>query len=174
MSLFKLKTLWSRAFSDEEFDEKHLAVGKIGRQPAIAVGNFQGKLRVFVVSKNKEVEVRAIYENQFENGVIDVKFVSHPDERIRHNTIGVLFFKRFAFLSFEANGDSFEARLSYVDVDAAFGIGVSPISVMTLNSTIQYLNPMEVQKIKVADPIFPFARFMSKIYFVDGEELVEI
>lgn len=33
---------------------------------------------------------------------------------------------------------------------------------------------MEVQKIKVADPIFPFARFMSKIYFVDGEELVEI
>lgn len=59
-------------------------------------------------------------------------------------------------------------------MDAAFGIGVSPISVMTLNSTIQYLNPMEVQKIKVADPIFPFARFMSKIYFVDGEELVEI
>lgn len=62
----------------------------------------------------------------------------------------------------------------YVDVDPSFGIGVSPISVMTLNSTIQYLNPLETQKIKVADPIYPYTRSMSKIYFVDGEELVEI
>jgi hypothetical protein len=55
MSLFKLKALWSRAFSEEEFDEKHLAVGKIGRDPAIALGNFQGKLRVFLICKNKEI-----------------------------------------------------------------------------------------------------------------------
>ncbi len=45
---------------------------------------------------------------------------------------------------------------------------------MTLNSTIQYLNPLEIQKIKVADPIYPFTRSLNKIYFVDGEELVEI
>lgn len=45
---------------------------------------------------------------------------------------------------------------------------------MTLNSTIQYLNPPEIQKIKIGDPIYPFTRSMDKIYFVDGEELVEI
>jgi hypothetical protein len=100
MSLFKLKSLWSRAFSEEEFDEKHLAMGKIGRQAVIALGNFQGKLRVFALSKNREIEARCIYENQFENGIIDVKFVTHPDERIRHNTIGVLFFKKFAYINF--------------------------------------------------------------------------
>ena len=55
MSLFKLKSLWSCAFSEEEFDEKHLAVGKIGRQPAIALANFQGRLRVFLFSRNREI-----------------------------------------------------------------------------------------------------------------------
>jgi hypothetical protein len=65
MSLFKLKSLWSRAFAEEEFDEKHLAMGKIGRQPALALGNFQGRLRVFVIYRNQEVEARSVYENQF-------------------------------------------------------------------------------------------------------------
>jgi hypothetical protein len=55
-----------------------------------------------------------------------------------------------------------------VEVEPSFGIGISPISVMTLNSTIQYLNPLEIQKIKVGDPIYPFTRSMSRIYFADG------
>lgn len=170
MSLFKLKSLWTKVFSEEEFDERHLAVGKIGRQAVMAVGNFAGLLRVFMIYKNKEVEVRSIYENKFEGPIVDVKFVTHPDERIRNGTIGVLFFRKFAYLNFEsANGESFEPKLLYVDVEPSFGIGASPISVMTLNSTIQYLNPREIQKIKVSDPIYPYARSMNKIYFVDGE-----
>lgn len=99
---------------------------------------------------------------------MDVKFVSHPDDRIRHSTLGVLFFRKFAYITFEQAGDAFEPRIMYVEVEPSFGIGVSPICVMTLNSTIQYLNPLEVQKIKVADPIYPFTRSLSKIYFVDG------
>lgn len=45
---------------------------------------------------------------------------------------------------------------------------------MTLNSTIQSINPPQIQKIKVADPIYPFASQLTKMYFMDGEELVEI
>ena len=55
-----------------------------------------------------------------------------------------------------------------IDVEPAFGIGVSPICLFTLNSTIQYLNPIENLKIKVADPIYPYTRNLQKIYFVDG------
>ena len=43
---------------------------------------------------------------------------------------------------------------------------------MTLNSTIQYLNPLSSQSIKVSDPIYPFAREIDAIYYADGEELV--
>jgi hypothetical protein len=56
-----------------------------------------------------------------------------------------------------------------MDAEPAFGIGPTPLFLMTLNSAIQYLNPLQIQKIKVSDPIFPFARSMDKTYFVDGE-----
>lgn len=45
---------------------------------------------------------------------------------------------------------------------------------MTLNSSIQSLNPREISKIKAADPIYPFANQLNKLYFMDGEELVEM
>ena len=45
---------------------------------------------------------------------------------------------------------------------------------MTLNSTVQNLNPREVYKIKVADPIYPFTSQMSKLFLMDGEELIEL
>ena len=45
---------------------------------------------------------------------------------------------------------------------------------MTLNSTIQNLNPRQVYKIKVADPIYPFTSQLSKLYFMDGQELIEL
>lgn len=40
---------------------------------------------------------------------------------------------------------------------------------MTINSTIQYLNPLSSQKIKVSDPIYPFVREEDAIYYADGE-----
>lgn len=102
MSLFKMKALATKVFAGEEFDERHLAIDFIDRQPAIALGNFQGTLRLFLISKNKEISLHSIYENKFDSGIIAVDFVSHPDESIRHSTLGVLFFKKFAFISFEA------------------------------------------------------------------------
>lgn len=62
----------------------------------------------------------------------------------------------------------------FIETEPAFGICVSPLSVMTLNSTIQNLNPREIHKIKVADPIYPFANQLNKLYFMDGEELIEM
>ena len=53
MSLFKLKPLVTKAFADEEFDENHLAVGTIHKVPAVALGNFQGTFRLFLVEKKK-------------------------------------------------------------------------------------------------------------------------
>lgn len=54
-------------------------MGKIGRQAVVAVGSYQGNLRVFMINKNREIEIRNIYENKFDSGIIDVKFVAHPD-----------------------------------------------------------------------------------------------
>ena len=71
-----------------------------------------------------------------------MKFVSHPDERIRNNTIGVLFFRKFAYLHFKASGGGFEVNQMFVDVKPSFGISIAPVSVMTLNSTVQSLNPL--------------------------------
>ena len=95
------------------------------------------------MSREDDIKVRCIYENTFEGGIIDVKFVSHPDERIRHNTIGVLFFRKFAYLHFKASsGGGFEVNPMFVDVKPSFGISPAPVSVMTLNSTVQSLNPL--------------------------------
>ena len=65
MSLFKLKSLWSKTFANEEFDEKHLAFGAIGKQPAIALANFKGALHVFLVSAAQPLDVTTIYQNNF-------------------------------------------------------------------------------------------------------------
>lgn len=81
-----------------------MAVDLIDRRPAIALANFQGILRLFLLAKSKDVQLQNIYENKFESGIISVEFVSHPDESIRHSTLGVLFFRKFAFISFEAIG----------------------------------------------------------------------
>ena len=59
-------------------------------------------------------------------------------------------------------------KLVSIDVEPAFGIGISPVCLFTLNSTIQYLNPIEILKIKVADPIYPYTLNFDKTYFVDG------
>jgi hypothetical protein len=112
--------------------------------------------------------VQCIYDNKFESGIIDVKFVLHPDDRLKNNTLGVLFFRKFAFIHFTKNDSIFEAKISYVDVDPSFGISVSPTAVMTLNSTVQFLNPLEILKIKSSDPIYPYARSLNKLYFADG------
>lgn len=103
MSLFKLKAMVTKAFAEEEFDEKHIAVGTIGDKPAIGLGNFQGILRLFLIHRSKEVELQSIYQNNFESGIVSVEFVSHPDESIRGSALGVLFFRKFAFVSFTQN-----------------------------------------------------------------------
>ena len=43
---------------------------------------------------------------------------------------------------------------------------------MTVNSSIQYLNPLSIEKIKISDPIYPFSRNLHGFYYSDGEELV--
>ena len=55
MSLFKLKPIWAKSYSEEEFDQKHLAIGKINKKCAIVLGSFQGKLRVLVLGRQPEV-----------------------------------------------------------------------------------------------------------------------
>lgn len=65
MSLFKLKPLVTKAYPDEEFDEKHLAIGTIDQQPALALANFQGIFRLLLITKNKEVELQGAYHNKF-------------------------------------------------------------------------------------------------------------
>lgn len=151
-----------------------MAVDLIDKRPAIALANFQGILRMFLIIKSKEVNLQAIYENRFETGIIAVEFVSHPDDSIRHSTLGVLFFRKFAFISLEAMNGHYQAKIMNVGVEPSFGICMSPLSVMTLNSSIQSINPPQIHKIKVADPIYPFASQLSRMYFMDGEELVEI
>jgi hypothetical protein len=124
--------------------------------------------------RTRRLASRASTRNKFDSGIIAVEFVSHPDDSNRHSTIGVLFFKKFSFISFEGTGGQYEAKVLNIGVEPGFGICVSPLSVMTLNSTIQSINPREIYKIKVADPIYPYASQLSKLYFMDGEELVEI
>lgn len=50
---------------------------------------------------------------------------------------------------------------------------IDPPAVMTLNSSVQYLNPVAIEKIKVADPIFPYAQTIYGVYhglyYADGE-----
>jgi len=99
MSLFKLKSLWNKTFPNEEFDEKHLAFGNINKQPSIALANFQGILHVFLISAKSTLEVRNIYQNNFENPIIAVEFVTHPDDRVRSKAVGVLFFRKFTFVT---------------------------------------------------------------------------
>ena len=43
---------------------------------------------------------------------------------------------------------------------------------LTLNSSIQFLNPLSVHEIKVSDPIYAFSRNTNQMYYSDGEELV--
>lgn len=80
-----------------------MAIGKLGRQAAIALANFQGWLRVYLIQRPDEISISTVYENKFESGIIDVKFVSHPDEKIRQSALGVLFFRRFTYINFEVN-----------------------------------------------------------------------
>lgn len=175
MSLFKLKALWTNSYLEEEFDEQHLAVGKLGRFACFALGSFKGVLRVLSVGRSSMLTVNSVYQTKLEDPIIDVKFVNHPNEANRNTTIGVLQFRKFIYLSLEQTGVSeYEPKMLVVDVEPAFAIGVRPICVLTLNSAVQYLNPYQVQKIKVGDPIYPFALALTKIYFMDGEELVEI
>ncbi len=62
MSLFKLKTLWTKSFPQEEFDERHIAVGKIDNKACLALANFNGILRMFLVdSSSKMLSVSPIY-----------------------------------------------------------------------------------------------------------------
>jgi len=66
MSLFKLKHLWIQSFP-EEFDEKHLSVGKIDNKPCIALGSFSGYLRVWIMTSKTGNVGELIYENKFES-----------------------------------------------------------------------------------------------------------
>jgi hypothetical protein len=34
---------------------------------------------MFIIERNKEVELRSIYQNNFDNSIVAVEFVSHPD-----------------------------------------------------------------------------------------------
>jgi hypothetical protein len=102
-----------------------------------------------------------------------LQFVEHPEE-IHINTIGVLLFRKFVYVSLRKNLEinGYEGKNMQIVVEPAFSIEPGSLSLMTLNSSIQYLNPLSSQPIKVSDPIFPFARVHNTIYYADGEELV--
>ncbi len=55
-----------------------------------------------------------------------------------------------------------------IDCDPSFAIIPSPISVATLNSSIQSLNPKEVHPIKQSDPIYAFYQNLNDLYYMDG------
>lgn len=62
--------------------------------------------------------------------------------------------------------------MTSIATDAGFAIVSNPLSIMTLNSSVQYLNPLSTQNIKVSSPIFAFCRQENRIIHSDGEELV--
>jgi hypothetical protein len=102
MSLFKLKTIWNATFPDEEFDQRHMALGSVFKLLTVAVGSFKGNLRVFTFNPNSEYANKyfaLVYEKTFEEPIIDIKFVPHPDESVRGNTLGILLFKKFVYLT---------------------------------------------------------------------------
>ena len=170
MSLFKLKNLWSCSYPEEEFDEKHLSIGKIDGYPALVIGSFKGFVRVYLVLANDSTsDLSLIYENNFDKPVVCVDFVQHPDEN-KKNTIGVLFYRKFAYINFKKNSETqnYEPYILQLDVEPAFGISRNPISLQTVNSSVQYLNPNSVNNIKVSDPIYPFTRDAEKLYYSDG------
>lgn len=51
--------------------------------------------------------MHSIYENHFDNGIVAVDFVEHPDENNRLPTLGVLFFRKFAFISIEGSAGQY-------------------------------------------------------------------
>lgn len=103
MSLFKLKNLWSCSYPEEEFDEKHLNIGKIDGHPSIVLGSFKGYVRLYILQNSKQnFQMSLIYENNFDKPIVNVEFVQHPDEN-KKNTVGVLFYRKFAYISFKKN-----------------------------------------------------------------------
>lgn len=86
----------------------------------------------------------------------------------------MLLFRKFIYVSLIKNKDSatYEAKLTSLAVEPAFDMCINPICLMTLNSAIQYLSPLSLEKLKVSDPIYPFFRSERELYYADGEELV--
>ena len=78
MSLFKLKNLWAQSFP-EEFDERHLCVGRVDNSPAVGLGSFSGSVRVFLIAGKSPLQANLIYQNSFEGSVVAVDFISHPE-----------------------------------------------------------------------------------------------
>ena len=127
-------------------------------------------MRVYLVLTNDSTsDLSLIYENNFDKPIVCVDFVQHPDEN-KKNTIGVLFYRKFTYISFKKNSqtENFEPSILQLDVEPSFAISPDPISLHTVNSSIQSLNPNSVHNIKVSDPIYPFARNAEKLYYSDG------
>lgn len=103
-----------------------------------------------------------------------MEFVNHPE--YTRNTVGVLIFRKFYYITLNKNRETnnYEGRSTQIQVEPAFAIEPQTLSLMTINSTIQYLNPPSLQSIKVADPIYPFVREEQNLYYADGEELVMV
>ena len=148
-------------------------MGQVDGKTAVGLGSFKGMLRVYVMVVENSVNLSLIYENDIGQGIVSVQFVTHPNERER-NTIGVLLFRKFCYISFKKNPETnnYEAKTLQIETQPAFDICPNPISLMTLNSSIEYLMPHSIETIKVSDPIFPFVCNENYMYYVDGEELV--
>lgn len=111
-----------------------------------------------MIHANPELAVSIIYQTVFDSPIIGVEFVNHPE--YTRNTVGVLIFRKFYYITLNKNRETnnYEGRSTQIQVEPAFAIEPQTLSLMTINSTIQYLNPPSLQSIKVADPIYPFVR----------------
>lgn len=71
MSLFKLKNLWAQSYS-EEFDSRHMCVGRIDNLTAVGLASFAGTVRIHQVFAKSPLKVDLIYENTFDSPAIAI------------------------------------------------------------------------------------------------------
>ena len=81
-------------------------IGKIDGHPSAVLASFKGYVRLYLlIPTPQQFNMSLIYENNFDKPIVNVEFVAHPDETKR-NTIGVLFYRKFCYISFKKNSQT--------------------------------------------------------------------
>lgn len=122
MSLFESKVWWTtKVAASEEFDAGHMAVGKFGTREEnhrIAIGSFDGRLRVFEPREGGFKPQHLVIEKNEERPILQICLMKFTEDAL-DDYIAVLFSKGFVVYSFHQGQEGMmlknEARDDNID-----------------------------------------------------------